>query len=161
MLSAASTRGHIDVPYATLDNDGKIVRHAPERAIELPFREQLAVSAFLEEELMNLTTAARLTQGSLVTQSLVLEMDAEVKKYGAKFAVVLLTSDEGYRSFFTTPLEKKGITLIDCGLTLTTSMKVTGEGHPNGDTNSMWSNCIADALASLGMVDELITPAKQ
>lgn len=149
-LSMHSRRGHVDLPYATLDTNRSIVRHTPERYLELPFRKQLAVVAFLEREYMRFITSHRMSQRGHVTQALMLEMDALAKEHGAKFAVVLLVADQGGKKHYKKYLGEHGIEVIDCASPLTPAMRVPGETHPNGLKNSLWANCIAGEIEKLG-----------
>ena len=143
-LARFARRSQVDVPFATLSPDRKLVRHLPERYPSVPYRESLALMAFLENTYMTVKTRSRVSEKRLVTKKLILEMDRISRAQGAKFAVVLLYlfDKPGYAAFF----DKNNITYIDCAYEIKEEMKVRGEGHPNGEMHSLWARCISQAL---------------
>ena len=151
-MAKASKRGHVYLPYATIDDKGLLVRHPPERYLELPFNETLAAVAFVEGIYMYVKTFRRNTQRRLVTESLMLEMDRVSKSHGARFAVVLLTASDQYLNF----LQTNNISVINCAYSLTSDKKVPGEGHPNGILNTLWYECIANALTEQNLLNDNI-----
>ena len=146
LLSKFSKRGHVFLPYVTFEKDKGLVRHPPERYSALPFRESLATIALIEKIYMKLKTRNRKSQKRLVTEQVLLEMKRVTEQYDAKFVVALfdIHSDtiSHYKRFFQT----HNIRYIDCVFPLTPELKVAGEGHPNGRMNSLWAECIEDAL---------------
>lgn len=152
MLSKLSRRGHVCVPYATLSDNGSLVRHPPACYPITPFRESLSTIAFLDKVYMKITTMKRFDQRRLVTEKLLVEMQDVCETHGAQFAVVLLTGKEETKRHYADFLKKEGIGVIDCGCDIPPEMRVPGEGHPNGKMNSRWAACIAEALGdSIGM----------
>jgi hypothetical protein len=143
ILSKFSRRGHVFVPYVTLDEDNGFVRHPPERYLELPFRESLASIALIEKAYIQIKTMNRTSHKQLLTEQVLLEMNRITEKYGAKFVVALLLVDHEAKRDYTRFLKANNIQVIDCAYPLTADMIVAGEGHPNGRMNSLWAICIA------------------
>jgi hypothetical protein len=143
LLSKFSKRGHVYVPFVTLDKDGKLLRHAPRRYVELPFREYSALVTVIERSIMNLLE--RSTQYREVTQNLIVDMHKLSELYGARFVVVLL--DIGAKDYVRF-LKQNDINYIDCSLPipLPKGMRVAGEGHPNAKANAFWGECIGEAI---------------
>ncbi len=154
LLSSYSHRGHVYLPYTTVDNDGELVRHPPEGYLALPFREGLATIAYLEKLYMWITAHRREAQKRIVTEKLLVEMRELCKKYGSKFVTVLLNADDDISNYYKDRLEKSHVRFIDCHYPLTTEMRVPGEWHPNGRMNSLWAQCIQSALGDQIILQE-------
>ncbi len=146
IISANSHRTHLYLPYVTIDSNGNLIRHAPEKYTTFPFREYSALAAFAEERYMRFKTRGRLEQSHEATEKLILEMQKLVKSYGAKFIVVLLDDSVAQRYFYRTFFNMNGIASIDCSVPLTDEFRVPVDGHPNGRVNSLWSQCISIRL---------------
>ena len=145
-LSSLSRRGHVFVPYVTFEVDKGLVRHAPERYLALPFRESLATTALIEKAYMKIKTKKRNFQKRLVTEQVLLEMNRITEQYGATFVLALLQVDHEAKSHYMNFCQTHNIRNIDCVYPITPEMKVVGEGHPNGKMNSLWAECIGNAL---------------
>jgi hypothetical protein len=149
LMSAYSRRAHLYLPYVTVDSNGKLIRHAPEKYITFPFREQSALAAFAEERYTLFKTRGRLERSHEATEKLILEMQKLASGYGAKFIVVLLGDSIAQRYFYRTFFDMNGITSIDCNVPLTAEFTVPVEGHPNGHAHSQWSKCISTRLQNI------------
>jgi hypothetical protein len=146
LLSRFSHRGHIDVPFATVEADNRLVRHPPERYLALPFRESSALVAFIEKIYMDRKTRGRMSQKTAVTQRILLEMNKVATQHGATFVVVFLSVRRSTKEHYTAFLRESNIQDLDCGYDITDEMQVPGEGHPNGKMNTRWANCISAGL---------------
>jgi hypothetical protein len=146
LLSIYSHRAHTYLPYVTVDLNGKLIRHAPEKYVTFPFREQSALVTLSEEWYMRFKTRGRMEQGHQATENLILEMQKLANSYGAPLIVVLLNGSVRQRYFYRTFFDINGIMNIDCSVPSTTDLKVPGEGHPNGRQHSLWAKCISDHL---------------
>lgn len=147
ILSRFSRRGIVSVPFATLDEDGALVRHSPKGYPALPFRESSATIALLAEIYMKARAGGRGAQARPVTERILLEMAATSEKFGARFLVVQLEPTRAPRNPWADFLEANQIQYLDCGFPYE-EMIVPGEGHPNGDVNTLWADCIAGALGN-------------
>jgi len=147
-LARLSRRGHVRVPRATLDENGKLVRHPPEGYIELPFRERSALVNTLGRAFMHFRTLGRLSTKRAVTEQILLEMDRVAEKSGAELLVVLLRASPKGRKHYLHFLSKHGVAVVDCIREMTKDDLVPGEGHPNARMNTLWAECIAPAVAA-------------
>jgi hypothetical protein len=145
-LSQLSRRGHVFLPYGTLEEDKRLVRNTPERYLVLPLRESLATVSLIEKAYMSIKTKHRHSQKRLVTEQVLLEMKRITEQYGATFVPVLLQADREAKRHYKEFFQTHNIRDIDCVFPLTFELKVSGEGHPNGKMNSLWAECIASAL---------------
>ena len=145
-LSLASYRGHIYVPYCLLGRDGRLVRHPPARYPAWPFRETSALVNTLEMRYFVSTTRERQPQARPVTERLLASLAHASAARDARLVVLLLStaaSHEHYARF----LAARGIPFVDCDFPTTPDMLVGGVGgHPNGELQTRWADCIAERL---------------
>jgi len=146
-LTEFSKRGHVDVPFASLDGNKRLIGHAPERYLSLPLRDSLASIALIERAYMEVKTKSRFLQRRSVTEQILLQMNRVSKEHNASFAVVWLSVNPRMREHYVNFLGDYGIQCIDCDYTITDEMRVPGEGHPNGTMNTLWAECILKALS--------------
>lgn len=145
-LSRYSKRSHVFVPYATVDNNNKLIRHPPEAYTLWPFSDKLSIILLLEDVLMNVKTYKREAQKRIVAQKILLQMQKLSDRYSARFLVAMLEVEERTKTQYKEFLESNSIMAIDCVFPIGGEMRVRGEGHPNGDMNSKWASCIEDFL---------------
>jgi hypothetical protein len=144
------------IPYASVGEDGELVRHAPEQYLKLPLRRSSALVSLVEYVTMRSrngwTRRDRPEAVRAVSEQVLLEMKKVSEAHGARLAVVILRCDPRDTDRLMAFFEKNGIIGIDCWLAVDSEMQVPGEGHPNGEANSIWADCIdhglADELAS-------------
>jgi hypothetical protein len=146
MLSSFSNRGHVKMPYSTLDDNDEIVRHSPEGYLQLPFRQSLALVDLIERTTMKMKTGARSRQKRAVTEAILLEMEAVSSRYGATFYVVFLDSREDTKRHYIGFLDRYKIGYIDCVHPLDQGWTVPGESHPNGRLNAFYAQKISEAI---------------
>ena len=146
VLSEFSRRGTVHVPYATVDEDGALVRHPPVAYLQLPFRGSSAAIALLEEVYMR-TRVRTLKEGKArkVMERVLLAMAATSEEHGARFLVINFQPVRPVTKLLVKFLEVNQIEYVDCGFPFE-GMTVPGEAHPNGDMNTLWSECIVDGL---------------
>ncbi len=147
MLTRYSRRGKIQIPYCTLDEQGRLVRQTPASWPFLPLHETFALPAFLEKSYMSLAGKGRIAMGRKVTKKLLQEMRDLCRNHGARFFVAILCADVRTRSEFKVFFKRNGIEFIDCVFPVTPDMQVPGEGHPSGKMNTLWADRIAEALS--------------
>ena len=146
-LSAFSKRGHVNVPFATLDDNNRIVRHPPEGYISLPFRESLSLIHRIERAYMKIKTSRRFKQKKKVTEEILLQMDKVSKEYGAIFIVVLLSVHKKMKSQYMDFFWQANIQFIDSSVfPIPYDMRVPGDIHPNGKLHSFWARQISNVL---------------
>ncbi len=147
-LSKFSRRGHVDLPYVTLDEEGALARHAPRRYLTLPLRESLATVALIESAYMKLRAKSRIHRKRPATERVLLEMARLVERHGAQFVLAILSADPETKSHYVSFFQEKNIRHVDCAYPMTPDMIVVGEGHPNGRMNARWAECIAKKLGA-------------
>jgi hypothetical protein len=143
-LSYYSRRGHVALPFGTRAPGTGLVRHPPETYVSLPLRESSALIALVEDAYMKIKTWGRMSEKRAVTEQMLLQMNNVSMHAGARLIVVLLVVEN--RQSYVDFLGKNGIKYVDCDVAFTDAMKVPGEGHPNGRMNTLWADCIAQAL---------------
>lgn len=145
-LAQLSRRGHVFLPYGTIDDDQKLVRHAPERYVALPLRGSSATIQLIEKAYMSIQSKKRHSLKREVTEQILLEMQKITEQHGAKFVVILLQADQPVKQHYQEFFQTHNVQHIDCAFTITPDMKVPGEGHPNGTMNSRYADCIVNGL---------------
>jgi len=146
LLTLASRKGHVEVPYCLLGADGRLQRHSPERYPMWPFKTRSATVTFAEEWYERFKTRNRSRQARTVAELLVDEMNRASVAAGSKLLVVLLAGPVRFKAHYTEYLEDHGIESVNCGRHVWPPMIVPGEGHPNGMRHTLWANCIAERL---------------
>lgn len=150
VLSALSRRGHVNVPFATLNANSRLVRHPPEAYISLPYRESLSLIHTIEQAYMKIKTWRRFRQRRKVTEEILIQMNKVSKEYGASFIVVLLSTRDHVKNSYMDFFEQVNIQFIDSSIyPITKEMRVPGEGHPNGTLHALWVRQISIALNDL------------
>jgi hypothetical protein len=140
-------RGHVDVPYCTLDREGRLQRHKPERYHALPFREQIRTFGLLDEYFNRLSDPARESQKREVTEKLLIEMQQLCARRGVEFAVAMLSAEtEEARSHYTEFCLTNGMTFVDTCYKKTKDLKVAGDSHPNDKATTIIATNIIHAL---------------
>jgi hypothetical protein len=145
-VSSQSDRGHLFVPYATLDERDELVRHPPERYVSLPLEESSATISLMELAYMRLKTRGRWRTRRQVTEKILLEMDEVSRDHGSAFFVVFLAAGDATKKSYMTFLGENVIRSIDCAYDFSSEYQVEGDGHPNGRMNTRWAQCILAAL---------------
>jgi len=153
ILSSYSRRAHVAVPYGTVDGEGRLIRHAPEQYLQLPFRERLATVAYIEKMYMRVTAHQRGEHKRIVTELILREMSRLCARYGATFMVAMLNAEDDTYPHYKAFLETIHVPVIDCNYPLTEEMRVQGEGHPNGRMNTLWADCIQKSLDSSALLN--------
>lgn len=150
LLSELSKRGHIDVPFATLDERGALVRHPPTRFTPWPLSEQSRAVRFLQRRTLGMLDRlgfGRQAQERPVTEQVLARMNEVSEAHGAQLVVALLSARRDKARHYERFLRQRNIAVIDCNaFPLPREMIVLGEGHPNARMNSRWSSCIGDFL---------------
>ncbi|OAD24136.1 exported protein [Candidatus Thiomargarita nelsonii] len=144
----AIARKYSSLPYCTIDYyKNNLIRHSPESYPVWPLREKLAIVNFFQKQYMKLKTIGRGSQKRRVTEKLLLEMNSLCKNNSTKFAVVLLSCKNETKSHYIKFLKNNHINYIDCVYPLTPDKRLSWDRwHPNGVMNTLWADCIGEAL---------------
>ncbi len=134
----------VSIPYATVEN-GRLVRHPPDRFAHWPWREKSALITALEDVFEGIRTWRRTHQEREVTRQILLTMRDELEAQGIHFLVVFLAAkDESRKADYLQFFQEQHLDYLDCTHPRYGSpeMSVPLEGHPNGKLNSFWAQCI-------------------
>lgn len=152
-LAEYSRRGHVESPYATVQERSGLQGHPPARYLALPLRESLASVAFVERAYMKISTWSRFNQRQEITEQTIIEMKRLVESYGASYTLVILSLPDEPRSYYLEFFRENDVHCVDCVVDCTDclydlprDMTISGDGHPNAELNARWADCIAEAL---------------
>lgn len=150
LLTRASKKKYVVVPYATIDTKEQLHFHPPDHYRVWPLASTLASVNIAGKWLAKLQRWERTWKRRLVTEKLLKALQSESTKIKGAFAVLLLSASSEAKNHYTRFCRQEGISLLDCTSPLSDlpEMKVTGEGHPNGRMNSIWADCIARGFAA-------------
>jgi hypothetical protein len=149
-LARFSRRGMVEVPYVTLGPDDSLVRNPPEGYSSWPLRTYSSTITSIEEIYMARKTAGRLDQNRQVTEQLLLEMVEITRQHGADLLVVVLQAPRPVMRHYFRFLSPHSVPFADC--TRVPLTHVVGEGHPDGKTHTLWTNCISSAVRDNGLL---------
>jgi hypothetical protein len=152
-LTRFSKRGHVFVPYATINENGVLCSHQPDSYPSWPLREHLTIVSLAEKAFMKLKTNRRKSQKSMVTEQLLIEMQGLCNKYGISFIVAMLSFNEQEKDHYLKFLLDNNIMVADCVRQITPELRIKGEIHPNGKLNSIWAECIADFINNQKLIN--------
>jgi hypothetical protein len=148
-LAQLAYRGHVNLPYATVDGAGALELHAPIRYPAWPLQRRSALVTAAEEQWAKATAFRRTQQAGAVTQALLLEIDRVTRAHGSTLAVALLSQMlPNGNAPYAAALQNADVPVIDCAnpSVWSPAMQVPVYGHPNGAVNAFWAACIADSL---------------
>ncbi|OAD24134.1 exported protein [Candidatus Thiomargarita nelsonii] len=134
------------IPYCTIDSENNLIKHPVEIYPKWPLTEKLATVNFFQTLYMKLKTWGRDSQKRRVTEKLLLEMNSLCQKKGTQFAVILLSCNTETKFHYINFLKNNHINYIDCVYPLTSERQVPVDGHPNRVMNTLWADCIGEAL---------------
>lgn len=144
-LAATRARNNVSVPYATMEN-GRLVRHPPEAIPLVPLADTSASLGLVQDALIRWRARGRTGQRRAVTEALLREMRDVVEKGHSRLLVAWLAhvpdTEEPYLPF----LQREGFAVVDCRTPEFSHAKVAGEGHPDGQVNTRWAECLAPAI---------------
>ena len=145
-LDRLSRTAQVKLPYCSLDGDG-LVRHAPEAYPAWPLRERLAAVNLVLDVVRDALHEPRFQDRQRITELILAEMRRLCEAHQARLTVALLENEERRARPITDFLAEEGFQAVDCRFPHTPDLIVQGEGHPNGEANRRWSECVASVLA--------------
>ena len=152
-LNYVSKRGVVNLPYASLDKNGKLAHHAPDELIKVPLSDKLAFSAKIEKKIMKLKSFKREKNQTEISLAIINEMNILSKQNNSKF-ILLILKDFGDRRKQTYDefLKKNDIHHINCFLSSDKKYQVPGEGHPNEISHQLISECVFKKLKNQNLM---------
>ena len=148
-LAQYSRHGGVALPYVTLAADGGLVRHPPEAFAVWPLAEHLVTVRIAGDAYMRLVTRGRSRDEREATRRLLVEMARVAGEHRQPFAVVFLIAEPGQKEDYARFFGASGVPWVDCVEPIREQDKIPGEGHPNGEVNSRWADCLSKALPGL------------
>lgn len=148
MIEKYSTQGMVAVPYPTLDANGQLVRHPPERYPGWPLRSYLALVPLLEQQWAIFARHDRIEQRMDIADRIILDMWQLCRAHGIEFGVVLLQAQPAWKDHYARLLGSRDIRLIDCDIPPTADLVVPHDGHPNARAHGMYADCIERGLTA-------------
>ena len=95
---------------------------------------------------MRLQTKNRASQKRVATEKLLIEMNRLSSSKGARFLPVLLQLGPETLKYYVSFFHKNNIDYINCVYPITAETRLSGDIHPNGKMNSLYAECISEAL---------------
>ncbi len=139
----------IGIPYVTINTNGNLTRHSFESYPRWPLRESLATVTFAQDLFLKWRNRNRAPQKRNVTEKLLVEMNTLCQHNQAKLFVVLLSMGKNAKSHYKTFLQHNHINFLDCVYPMTPERRLSDDWHPNGTMNSLWANCIGEAMSDV------------
>ena len=143
LLNNFSSRGIVNVPFASLNKDGTLSRNKPTKYFKLPFGENSSLIAKIEKKIMKLNSFNRERDKTLISLMIIQEMNDLSKKNNSDFSVIFLDKFKDnrakkYQKFF----KEKKISSFECLVPQGEKFIVPGDGHPNEISHEIISDCI-------------------
>ena len=147
ILNYFSKRGHVEVPYASLDKNNQLLKNKPIKYIKLPLSDYSALTAKIEQKIMYLKSISREKKQSDVSLKIIEKMKLLSEKNGSEFILLSLETfqderDKRYKIFF----DSFGVKNIKCLLPQGKEYIVVNDGHPNELAHNIIANCISEKL---------------
>jgi len=147
LLNKFSSRGHVKLPYVSINEFEKIERHKPIEYINLPFRKKSALVAKIEKKIMKLKSNQREKDKFIISKKIIQLMKINSEKINSEFIVLMLDNNEesfnNYKKYFL----KEKINFVKCNFPAGEVVK--GEGHPNAKAHGFVANCLNDYFTKL------------
>lgn len=137
------------LPFVSLNADGSLARHPPDRWTTLPLRSRSALVAVVESLWMRITRAGRADDARPVTEALLLELDATCRARGATLLVAVLQADEEARAHYGAFLAEHGIATTDVVLPWREGHTGRDGIHPSALLCGEWVERLAPAVERL------------
>ena len=153
LLNYVSKRGVVNLPYASLDKNGKLAHHAPDELIKVPLSEKLAFSAKIEKKIMKLKSFKREKNQTEISLAIINEMNVLSKENNSKFILLILKDfGDSRKQTYDEFLKKNDIHNINCFLSSDKKYQVPGEGHPNEISHQLISECVFKKLKNQNLM---------
>jgi len=154
VLTEFSRRGHSQLPFCSLDENGNLVERKPIGYPVLPLHDHLALTDFAVKfyyRFIDMDERKRRKDGFEITKKLMVELNDLAERNSSSFYVAILGEPQQYEPFF----EQSGIRTIDCRLVLDENFSVAGEGHPNERAHSEWADRITEFFQTLPVLQSV------
>jgi hypothetical protein len=145
-LTILGKRGHVFLPYCSINGKGILRRNSPLKYPLYPLDEYSAPFNLLHTRYLTMMSHSRVSRRVDVMKKLLLEMNILCRNKGSRLVVLLLDEKifNGKKEYFSS----NNIDYIDCSIpeNMALDLKVKGEGHPSSVVNSYWASCVTKYL---------------
>lgn len=147
-LTQYSKRGHVAIPYCSLNERGQLVEHPAMRWPKFPLQQYFAFPELLIKfyYALKVDTFRGFQNKMKITKKLLIEMRNLTKEHDAKLIVVMMSGEKNNRMLYFNFLRDHEVEVIDAPWLMTEDYRVPGEEHPNGKAHSLWADEIAKYL---------------
>tara|TARA_A100001011_G_C14285559_1_gene833519 strand:+ start:1420 stop:2400 length:981 start_codon:yes stop_codon:yes gene_type:complete len=143
LLNFFSTRGFIQLPYASIDKKNNLIKKKPVKYINLPLSNKSALIAKLEKRIMKIKSYNRENKKFNISTAIINEMKKISNLNNSKFKFLILENlKENDFNKYSKFLNKNNISLINCPMPTGNKYNVKGEGHPNYLSHDLTADCI-------------------
>lgn len=144
-LNKHSRRGHVSVPYASIDKSGNLIRHKPSNYFKIPFGDKSSVITKIEKRIMKIRSKRREVKQVDISMKIIEKMKNLSEQNGAQFHIILINkisekNTNVYNNFF----NNKKISIANCQVPEGTGFNIKGEGHPNRKAYLVMKNCLSN-----------------
>ncbi len=143
LLNFFSTRGFIQLPYASIDKKKNLIKKEPIKYINLPLSNKSALIAKLEKRIMKIRSYSREKNKFYISAAIIKEMKKISNHNNSKFKFLILENlKDNDLNKYSKFLSKNNISMINCPMPTGEKYNVRGEGHPNYLSHKLTAECI-------------------
>lgn len=148
-LNKYSKRGYVSLPYAFIDDRGKLNRVEPITYIKVPFMYELSIFNKLAKRIMKYKLKDNEKHAIKVTNVIFEEIKILLDSKNIQFIVLDLAEKKGALDPYTQNFKEKKIDFISCNFKQTDKLTIKGDGHPNNLMHKKFSECIYKNLKNI------------
>jgi len=148
-LTKFSKRGYVSLPYASIDNQKRLIRHKPIKYLKTPFMDSIAISNKIAKRVMRYKLKNNEKGKYEVTNVIFSEIKRLTKQNNINLIIVNISSDENAFDPYLETFKKNNIDFFNCTEKRTKKLTIKGDGHPNDAMHSLFEKCIYKKLKNL------------
>ena len=148
-LTKFSKRGYVSLPYASIDNQKRLIRHKPIKYLKTPFMDSIAISNKIAKRVMRFKLKNNEKGKYEVTNVIFSEIKRLTKQNNINLIIVNISSDENAFDPYLETFKKNNIDFFNCTEKRTKKLTIKGDGHPNDAMHSLFEKCIYKELKNL------------
>ena len=141
-LTKYSRRGYVKLPYASIGNNGELVRMEPISYFKIPLMDHISILNKISKRIMKNKLKNNETKSIEVTNSIFINMSRLLKEKKIKFFILNLSDRESTLQPYFDTINTEKISIINCNFDAKDNLIIKGDGHPNHLMHSLYSDCI-------------------
>ena len=145
-LTKYSRRGYVKLPYASIGNNGELVRMEPISYFKIPMMDHVSILNKISKRIMKNKLKNNETKSIEVTNSIFVNMSRLLKEKKIKFFILNLSDRENTLQPYFDTINTEKISIINCNFDAKDNLIIKGDGHPNHLMHSLYSDCILRKL---------------